>query len=235
MYQTIRFLDNVPSVIVDPGKVFEAEIKAYPILLRELPVELNLQVLPPGIRGKTLLEFLHRSQLFLEQGKDIEVWRNNYQAIKAKWLQDVTDIKAHAIANAYLQCDSKGDFVNLQETRELSLMALDLRHAGPSDISSLIARRSEHRGDFLTAIRLTSLCFWYAYIDIDNTNKLKQNPSDIGDFYHLSLVPYCKVFTCDSSMFRLIQRISLQVKQVNCDLMDKKRLDQHISKFTLDH
>jgi hypothetical protein len=63
----------------------------------------------------------------------------------------------------------------------------------------------------LTAVRFASLIFWYLYVNVDPSNRIKHQPSDIGDIYHLSLLPYCEAFTVDKPMQRLLQRIDYPV------------------------
>jgi hypothetical protein len=76
----------------------------------------------------------------------------------------------------------------------------------------------------LPAVRLSSLYFWYAYIDTDKAYPMKRQGSDIGDFYQMSLIPYCAAFTVDNTMYRLVQRVLTEV-YYPCMIMNPKQLE----------
>jgi hypothetical protein len=225
MYLTAQFLGKTPCVIVDPLQVFKAELPTYPDSLKRLPVELDLDKIPAEQREEALVKFLRRGPVFLAQGKDIEQWRENYDALKASWLEDVEKIIADGINNGYLELDAKGNIVPHEERNLLFLMSLDLRHAAGWDTDKLVQQYTRRARDFIriSAIRLTSLYFWYAYVNVDNANKMKRNGSDIGDFYHMSLIPYCSAFTVDNTMFRLLERVS--ELSGRCKILNTQRLD----------
>src|SRR5215212_1493666 len=58
-------------VIVDPQKVWKAELQTFPDALIQMPIELDLNDIPAHHRSSVLLMFLRRDKIFLEQGKDI--------------------------------------------------------------------------------------------------------------------------------------------------------------------
>jgi len=235
MNRAAHFLSKNSSVIVSPQTVYTAELESYPNPISTLPVELDLGDISDELRAPTLLRFLKGDEIFVKQGKDIKSWSENYRHIKADWLNDVDYIIEHACRNGDLKRDSKGRFVELKQHKEQFLLSLDFRQADREDVDALLAKLVERskKGEQarLTAIRLSSLCFWYAYVDVDRANKMKRNGSDIGDFYHISLLPYCAAFTADGSMHRMLRRIREPIIPVNCEVITKRKLEEYLSEY----
>jgi len=73
------FLSKHPVIIIDPVKLFRAEIESYPNPIQDLPVELDLEIMSVENRKQSLMLFLHGDQLFISHGKDIKVWFQNYE------------------------------------------------------------------------------------------------------------------------------------------------------------
>jgi hypothetical protein len=232
----VHFLAGVPCVIVNPLRVWEEEIAARLSPLPVLPLELDLYDLPKDHRSATLLGFLRRDERFLQQGKDIQRWSLVYKETKLSWLSDANTIIENACRHGYLKRDKAGKFKDLEETRENFLYSLDFRLADPHDVGTILEdqlrlAQSGRRPDRLTSVRFSSLCFWYSYVDIDPANWPKHQDSDIGDFYHLSLLPYCSVFTADGTMYNMLQRIRERVPPVNCEVMTKRLLEKRIRQY----
>ena len=233
----VRFLARVPCVVVNPQRVWEMEVAAHLGQLRNLPIELDLSILPDDLREATLLGFLRRDDLFLQQGLDIQAWSLSYKEVKEGWLADVANIIETACSRGHLKRDKAGKFMELADFREIFLLSLDLRHADGRDVNAILTdvleRPQAGLYSHLTSVRLSSLCFWYSYIDIDKSNQPKRQGSDIGDFYHLSLLPYCSAFTTDGTMYRTLQRIRERerVIPINCQLMTKDLLEESIRQY----
>lgn len=230
-----RFLARIPCVIVDPQKVWELEIAAHLSRLKDLPLELDLCDLSDDLRETVLLRFLRRDGLFLQQGIDIAAWALGYKEAKKSWLANVTVIIENACSQGCLKQDKRGRFIVSEDSKESFLCSLDLRHADRHDtdsiLSSILQRAQAGIRPHLTAVRLNSLCFWYSYVDIDRANRPKHRGSDIGDFYNLSLLPYCSAFTTDGTMYRTLQRIRERVVPVSCQLLTKDLLQQEILQY----
>lgn len=231
--RAIDFLSKIPCVIVDPHKVCRAELHLYPYPLQALPIELDLQALSDTQRAQTLLRFMRRDILFLEQGKDIKVWCENYERIKNSWLQDAKSIIYHACGSGVLKQDKKGRFIDLKQSKEGFLLSLDLRHTDSTEekaevLAKIIAQKSKGNWLDLIAIRMTSLCFWYTYVETDPSNMPPYKPSDIGDYYHIGLIPYCSAFTIDNSMLKLVQRFREQQHLGQCELLNEAKLIAHL-------
>lgn len=234
MYRAVRFLSKSPSVIIDPQKVFQAEINSYPDLTTDLPIELDLKEISYKQRSEVLLMFLRRDKDFLDQGKDIQEWQMNYENLKSAWQKDIDAIITNAYDKGVLQRKGSRKSLYSKEEKEMFLMSLDLRQAESSSIDSLIKRRMDWMKNgkqlSVTAIRLVSLCFWYAYVNIDHANKIKRKGSDIGDFYHISLIPYCVAFTTDNAMQRLLSRIYRTEPNLRqCEILNKRRIESLLS------
>jgi hypothetical protein len=116
-------------------------------------------------------------------------WAQNYQTLKAGWLQEVDHFIDHACDRGTLTRNSVGKFVNLAAHKEAFLQTLDRRHFShfsPDEREALGVKIVElvmGATNQLPAVRLNSLYFWYAYIDTDNAYPMKRQGSDIGDFY----------------------------------------------------
>lgn len=192
--------------------------------------------LPENQREATLLRFLRRDELFLRQGHDIEVWSLEYMEAKRTWLVDVEKIIENACVNGYLKRDESGRFSDLAETKEFFLFSLDLRNADPSAVDAILKemlrRKNGGNPSHLTSVRLSSLCYWYHYVDVDRANQPKRSGSDLGDFYHISLLPYCAAFTSDGTMYRTLNRIRESVVPVSCKLMTKLLLEECLQQYT---
>jgi hypothetical protein len=231
----MRFLARVPCAIVNPQKIWEMEAAANLTRVQSLPLELDLADLPENQREVTLLRFLRRDELFLKQGHDIKVQSLEYMEAKRTWLQDVENIIENACANGYLKRDESGRFRDLAETKEFFLFSLDLRHADLGAVDAILKEmlRSKRAGNpsCLTSVRLCSLCYWYHYVDVDNANQPKRSGSDIGDFYHISLLPYCVAFTSDGTMYRTLSRIREPVVPVSCKLMTKRLFEEWLQQY----
>jgi len=228
--RVVAFLVQHQCVIVDPESVFRAEFLTYPEHVQNLPVALDLTDIPARQRHDVLLAFLRRDPAFLAQGKDIQQWVEGIARLKAMWLETIDTIIADADTEGTLRRDRNNRFIDLGDCKEPFLLSLDRRHfehlsaveregLGAHIISLFMSGLAQ-----LPATRLTSLCFWYAYIDIDKAYPMKRQGSDISDFYQMSLIPYCSVFTTDNTMYRLIQRVNNDVSFV-CTILNQQLLN----------
>jgi hypothetical protein len=225
-----RFLGQHPYAIVDPQDVFKSEIEAFPTRLSSIPIRISSEHLPSHLAAPALVALLRRDPVFLEQGIDIAQWAQHYQTLKAGWLQDIDQITDHACAHATLARNSAGTFINLTAQKEGVLQTLDRRHFShfsPEEREALGVKIVElvmGATSQLPAVRLSSLYFWYAYVDTDKAYPMKRQGSDIGDFYQMSLIPYCAAFTVDSTMYRLVQRVLADVSYP-CTTLNPKQLE----------
>jgi hypothetical protein len=227
MNRTANFLGKNPSVIIHAENVRKAETKAYPNPVSSLPISLDLYNISAEFRTTALLSFL--------RGETIVQWAENYKGEKAAWFINAENIIEHACQDGYLKRNAKGEFIELEQQKELFLLSLDYRSVDINDIDSFLAKLKESKDNQkplrLTSIRLSSLCFWYSYIYVDQANKMKHNESDIGDFEHISLLPYCSAFTTDGSMARMLNRIVEPIVPTNCRVITRKKLDEILSKY----
>lgn len=122
------FLSRHPTIIVDPVKLFRAEIENYPNLVHTLPIELDLEILPVERRKQTLKLFLQGDPLFINQGKDIKVWCQNCEKLMSDWLKDIDNIIDKASDSGLLTRDKAGKFTQLEIGKEKFLLTLDRRH-----------------------------------------------------------------------------------------------------------
>jgi hypothetical protein len=228
----VNFFSQVPCVVVNPSLVWEAEIRNKLDPVTELPVLLYLENVDSRWREEAFLRLLRADDLYISQGHDIRLWDENYKEVKSCWLADVERIIAEACATGNLERNEKGELVQLSAHKELFLFSLDLRHAPADQVKPIIdyqvKKRQQGQPAALSAVRLSSLLFWYLYVDIDPANRVRHQGSDIGDLFHLSLLPYCAAFTADKSMHRLLQRIKEPVTPVQCQVLTKPRLKEVI-------
>ncbi len=228
------FLAGNRCVIVDPVQIFRAEFQHFPASLPDLPFELDLAEVSIAHRAMVLELFLRRDPIFLRQGKDIAEWAANYTLQKTTWLNTTDQIIQAAIQDKTLARDSNGEFLDLESFKDEFLASLDRRHfvhlsslereaLDPNSLIGLVLGETRQ----LPATRITSLCFWHAYVATDRANTLKRNGSDLGDFLQMSLIPYCSYFTLDGTMFRLMQRVQADLP-VACKLLRGKELLEEI-------
>ncbi len=234
--KAVSFISNHPSIIVDPKKVFDSEYVHFPKNLNIIPVELDLKSIKDDLRFETLLGFLRRDSLFLKQGKDIEKWSDDLKKIKSTWLEDVKRNIDEALQNGILEQNEKGEFIVGSIQKERALTSLDLRLPDNPDITSFLNKASMRKSKTgklprLLGTRIISLCHWYTFIEIDKTNQLKQQGSDIVDHYHLGLIPYCSAFTIDTNMSRLLEYIAKDIDISRCDLYTPRTLDEAIARY----
>lgn len=224
----VNFFSQVPCVVVNPRLVWEAEVGNNLDPVTEPPVLLELESVDPSWRKEALVRLLRADDLYTSQGHDIRRWDENYKELKSAWLAEAERIIAEACTSGNLERNEKGKLVQLAAHKELFLFSLDFRHAPAERFSSIlnhqVGKRQQGRPVALSSVRLSSLLFWYLYVDIDPANKVRHQGSDIGDVFHLSLLPYCAVFTADKSMHRLLERIKEPVAPLQCQVLTKPRL-----------
>lgn len=231
--EAINFLSEIPCVIVDPLKVFRVEIELYPIPVETLPIELDLREIPNNQRIQILLQFMRRDVSFLKQGKDIEEWSKSYKKLKDDWLDQGRNIIEHSCNQGLIKRNKNGKFIDLARSKELFLLSLDLRHTNSTAEKDILFNKvivEKNRGNLLDllAIRVTSLCIWYSYIAVDPSNLPSYKPSDIGDYYHMGLIPYCSAFMIDKHMQRLLKRFQEQRLLGDCMILSEIELRKHL-------
>lgn len=232
--RTIRianFLSQHPCVIVNPQNVFRAEFENYPEKLACAPVELSLDALASSHREPALLNIFRAEKMLLESGVDIRKWAEHYSILKSTWLKDAEAIIENACEKGTLKRNNRGEFIDLNASKEeflntldrriFSLFSSEEREALGTKIVDLFMGATKE----LPAVRFSSLCFWCAYIENDKSFQMKRNGSDIGDFYQMSLIPYCSVFTVDNTMNRLLGRVMSEVKS-ECRIYNRDGLTQ---------
>lgn len=189
-------------------------------------MELDLADLPSAHRAQVLESLLRRDEIFLRQGKDVARWASSYEARKSKWLVTVEAIIEDACEAGVLKRDSRGRFLDPDSAKEKFLLSLDRRH-----FDSLSGKEKRALGfnlvqlfiggiSRLPAIRLNSLCFWYAYVNVDQSSLIGRKGSDMGDLVQLMMLPYCDFFTVDNAMFRLLARVRADL-EYSCRVLNR--------------
>ncbi|MEN6292163.1 MAG: hypothetical protein ABFD07_09160 [Methanobacterium sp.] len=232
--RTASFFNKVPCDIIDPMKIHSAELQKYLSPIDELPINLKLWNLSPCLRSKAFLN-VFRHESLPSDFERMENWCETYKNEKDNWFDNKDRIINDAIACGNLKIDKDGNFTDLENIKQQFLFSLDLRMADPGEIDTILRKlneRADQKQPFkLTSVRVWSLCFWHLYIEIDNANKIRISPSDFGDLYQLSLLPYCSAFTLDGSMYRLLQRTRDMTTPINCDLIRAKDLEDILKKY----
>ena len=232
--RTTKFISQHPTIIIDPVKVFRSEIENYPQQIPSIPTELDLEVMSAEKRERVLKMFLHHDELFIKQGKVIRVWAENYKKLKSEWLEDIEKMINNAVQTGVLTYDKTMDFTKLKTQKENFLITLDRRHFSHfnekewEQLGAKIVELFMGATSSLPAIRFTSLCFWYAYIQTDKSHLISRAPSDIGDFYQMSLIPYCDVFTADNKMQWLSKRIAEETSSNSCRILNRNAFEKEI-------
>ena len=218
-----KFLSNHPCVIVDPIKVFEEEYKFFPDSLSSLPVALDLKAMSPELRLMSILGLLRRNKIFLDQGKDVQKWQEGINKHKKTWLLTVKDTIENAKRAGYLEEDKFHNLKCPKGNCEVFLLWLDLRlvsNYASDDFSKKLAEIKRRGGRLpkMIGARTTSLCFYYAYVDIDPTNRIRIKGSDIVDIYHFGLLPYSAAFTADTDMQKVLKRVAKEMDISHCSI-----------------
>jgi hypothetical protein len=241
--RVVRFLSSRHCVIVDPMKVWHDEFTALPDRLKRMPIELDLSHIPHVPRAQALLKFLRRDQEFLDMGKDIAEWANNYAEAKygsvvskgrdkdKGWLGDKQRIIDNACSQGYLRFEADGRYTMLE--RDQFLISLDLRLLpilGPEPSESEMNHYLRGQQQ-LRAVRLTSLAFLYKYIEYDPHAKPNDDGSDLGDIYFMSILPWCNVFTTDKNMLATVKRAAVEAKCTSCRILGRKDLDSELRRY----
>ena len=224
--RVVRFLSGQHCVVVDPASIWRHEYLTYPNRLSRMPIELDLAKVPNISQAEALLRFLRRDEVFLKMGKDIAAWAKGYGAAKEGWSTDKDSIIEDGVNGGELVRDGKGGFRARDDAmKQQFLFRLDMR--GLEDISPAELGASGYslnryidgvfgKGILLRGIRLTSLGFWYKYIEFDPTARPKETGSDLGDIYFMTFIKRCGVktpcFSYGDETPRAVRRCSLSKK-----------------------
>lgn len=223
-----RFLGSHQTCIVDPVRVWHDEVMSYPAPLRALPVALDLERVSAEHRATALELFLRRDTLYLAQGKDVAAWSENYAKEKAGWLAEVERLIDRGVASGLLVRNGEGKLDARASNKEEFLCSLDRRlavgQAWQLPVQTLVDLMVNAGTARLPAIRMSSLAFWHAYVEADAAFPMRRSGSDLGDILHLSLLPYCVVFTMDKNMHRMVQRIARDSRG-SCAVLSRAELE----------
>ena len=128
------------------------------------------------MRYEAILRFLHRDPMYLNQDKDVGKWQEDIYVHKSGWLEAVQKIIDKAVENGYLE-RVENIYRCKEGMKEVLLFWLDVRLANSYKSNSFNDKLEEAklkglRHAKMKGARVTSLCFYYAYINIDPSNKI---------------------------------------------------------------
>jgi hypothetical protein len=227
----VRFLGSQHCVIVDPMKLWHHEFSALPERLKRMPIELDLDCIPDLPKAHALLNFLRRGQIFLDMGKDIAEWANNYSAAKQGWLSDKQRIIENGCNQGHLQLEADGRCTVLERQQFLASLDLRLYPTEGGKVSDTEFHRYLTGLSHMRAVRLTSLAFLYKYIEYDPQAKPRDDGSDLGDIYFMSVLPWCAVYTTDKNMLATVRQAALEAKCTSCRILGRKDLDSELRRY----
>jgi hypothetical protein len=210
----VAFLANFPCVFADPTDIYAAEYDAFPAPLGVMPVRLDLGAFAPEVRSEVLMAFLRRGDLLKRFDVDAERFADTYKRIKEDWVAQATAVVDAVLDDVGVKRRPDGSVRIDAGDREVALLSLDLRLVDDPDTDNYLLRAmtaSGHRARFMRGARTTSLAMWHLYAPPNAAERPAQRSSDIGDIHHLSLAPYCQMFTADGTMHRLLCRIAAEV------------------------
>lgn len=221
--RAVDFLSSVPCSIVDSDEVITAEIENFLYKLDYLPIKADLTKLEIG-------SFLRVLRSDPETGVDIQQLSKRIKKLKSEWPSQKNAIMQLARDQGYLVADPRG---NLKCTsRESFLLHLDFRFVTFQDPDELLKRhielRRKNENHTLSLIRITSLAFYYLYVDIDSADKISTSRSDIVDFLQIGFVRYCRVITVDTAMYKLLDRIGKSGESFDCKVLNSALLRKEI-------
>jgi hypothetical protein len=224
-----EFLVDHPAVLINPQELLLSEIRSYPNISPMLPHSFDFASLHWSIREYLIKGLFRRDKDLVDLGMDLEVWSQDYKKSKDNWPRNVQAIIEDAASNGILAKHGDGSIDIGESDKEAFLRYLDQRflrfefhREAPHDEFENLAENVEglYNGatSKLPALRLTSLVFWHAYVQIDKAFRMPSSGSDIADIYRASLVPYSEYFTADRAMERILSRATADFPQPACIL-----------------
>jgi hypothetical protein len=167
---------------------------------------------------------------------NIHEWSIKYQILKDKWENDVKNIIRNALNDKVLTKDSNGKFLKDEYTKSKFISYLNLRFCDDfvkikefldskknselenyKDLSTKLNSLLQNKDSLkklnlllrnedsfiMKGINITSLAFWYEYI----VQNKKVHGSDLGDFCHITFIPYTAFSVLDKSRVDMFERI----------------------------
>lgn len=219
-----EFLLDHPTIIVNPQELILSEIRSFPEELAELPIATDLTSLHWSVRDYLLKGLFRRDKDLVDLGLDLGEWSRDYEDTKARWPGTVETIIDDASTSGILVKRRNGSVDPEASNKEEFLRYLDRRFLGfefhstapeheLQNLSRRVGELSYGATSQLPAIRLTSLAFWHAYIQLDRSFPMPRRGSDFGDLYRIAFVPYCSYFAVDRAMERVLVRALADLPQ----------------------
>ncbi|KAF5413740.1 MAG: hypothetical protein C5S38_05735 [Candidatus Methanophagaceae archaeon] len=210
-----EFLVDHPTVLINPQELLLSEIRSYPNIPLTLPHSFDFASQHWSIRDYLIKGLFRRDKDLTHLGMDLEVWSQDYMKTKDSWPSNVRAIIEDATSKGILAKHKDGSIDIGESDKEAFLRYLDQRFLrinfhrnAPHDEFGNLSKNVEdlYRGatSKLPALRLTSLVFWHAYVQIDKAFIMPSRGSDIADIYRAALVPYSEYFTADKAMERVL-------------------------------
>jgi hypothetical protein len=237
-----EFLVDHPSKLVSPQEVLLAEVRSFPSPLPGIPNAFDLESVHWSARDFLLRGLFRRDKVLLHLGMDLHAWSKDYRTSKARWPTTVQTIIEHAASAGLLAKRSDGCIDALSSHKEEFLRYLDRRflkielhrRADPQELLHLsenVANLTYGATSLLPGVRLTSLAFWYAYVEIDKAFPMPRRGSDLADIYRIALLPYSRYFTADSAMERIIRRALVDLPQ-STEVIGPSRLKEMLDELS---
>lgn len=219
-----EFLVDHAAILVNPQEVLLAEARSYPTPLQSIPISADLSAMNWSVRDWLIKGLFRREKDLVHLGLDFGKWHLDYKNAKDSWPSNVKSIINHAVSNGLLIKGNDGSIDIDESDKDAFLRSLDQRFLrvefhrdAPYEEFNKLADNIEdlYMGGTsrLPAVRLTSLAFWHAYVQLDKAFIMHPKGSDLGDIYRMTLLPYCDYFTLDKSMGRVLSRVLMDLPQ----------------------
>jgi len=220
-----KLLSVVKFVISDYELIWDKEVKAYPNKLKSLPIKLNSKNIFKNNIEQVILKLFRNECMNYGVNIDISKWAREYDIGKKAWDKDGNNIINNAVKNGTLKKNNNDKIIINDNVKKEFVQSLDLRFCDQfieikkcldtnrnlktqdrEYVRKLSLIFNNHDTYKMEGTHLTSLAFWYEYIK----QQKRILGSDLGDFAHITFIPYCKYAVLDNSRYNMFQQIQKQ-------------------------
>jgi len=220
-----KLLSVAQFVIFDYKLIWDKEVKAYPDKLKSLPIKLTSNDIFKNNIEQAILKLFRNEYMNYGVNIDISKWAKEYDIDKKAWAKDVDNIINNAVKNGTLKKNNNNKIIRNDNAKKEFVESLDLRFCKQfTEIKKCLDNNknlktqdreyvrklslifNNHDTYKMEGTHLTSLAFWYEYIK----QQKKIHGSDLGDFAHITFIPYCKYAVLDNSRNNMFQQIKKQ-------------------------
>ncbi|MCD4829613.1 MAG: hypothetical protein K8R90_09335 [Candidatus Cloacimonetes bacterium] len=204
-----QFLSKHPLYIIETEKLWKMAIIMLPSQSYELPTLFPFPQSSPEEKRRILIGFLRAENWWLKRHPDLDI-----RGLNKRYRRPRKRTFMEFILTEYTEfikgCEDKPiEEILITDCISIAKQAFDAAPI-PNFLSALLYIKQLSDSDLLQALPLhcIALANWYAYGEKDKGYTHKIQESDCADVIHLSLLPFCKVFTIDKTMARIAVKVA---------------------------